>query len=237
MNRGARADAMALPGDVPERHNAIEPSPADSMTRCPRLAAFALTLLVAGAVHAEQKFFGLTSKQVSDVGTCSGEATLGIAAYMIYSSKKSYEEALSLALKSNETSVPKLPPADIERRLKAVYAAKPINSASWGRKNFEQCVVAKRIPVITERVGTCYTSSFYLSLIVDLRKQGGDSKEKIGVDLTTGMAEGQEKQGMLALVGYYFDRPATEASAQTLLDIRHFLTCASADQRPVSGTP
>jgi len=207
------------------------------MTHLPRLAAFVLTLLLASTAHAEQKFFGLTSRQVSDVGTCSGEATLGIAAYMIFSSKTPYAEALASAQKSNEASDPKLPAADIERRLKAVYAAKPTSSAAWGRGIFEKCVVAKSIPVIRERISTCYISSFYLAMMVDLRKQGGDTKEKIGADLTTGMTAAKEKEAMLALVGFYFDQPAADPNAQTLQDIRHFLTCASADQRPVSGTP
>jgi len=207
------------------------------MTHLPRLAAFALTVLLASTAHAEQKFFGLTSRQVSDVGTCSGEATLSIAAFMIYSSKKPYAEALAAAQKSNEASTPKLPPADIERRLKSVYAAKPTSSAAWGRGVFEQCVAAKAIPVIRERVATCYISSFYLSMMVDLRKQGGDTKEKVGTDMTRGLTDPKEKESMLALINYYFDQPDGDANAQTLLDIRHFLTCASADQRPVSGTP
>lgn len=207
------------------------------MTHLPRLAAFALTVLLASTAHAEQKFFGLTRAQVADVGACSGEATLSIAAYMIYSSKKPYAEALAAAQKSNAASDPKLPPADLERRLKAVYAAKPNNSATWGRGVFGKCVATKAIPVIRERVSTCYMSSFYLSMMVDLRKQGGDTKEKIGTDMTTGMTDPKEKDSMLALIGYYFDRPAEDANAQTLMDIRHFLTCASADQRPVSGTP
>jgi len=207
------------------------------MTHLPRLAAFALTLLLASPVHAEQKFFGLTRAQVANVGTCSGEATLSIAAYMIYSSKKPYAEALAAAQKSNETSDNKLPPADIERRLKAVYAAKPDSSATWGRGVFEKCVATKAIPVIRERVSTCYISSFYLSMMVDLRKQGGDTKEAIGTSMTAGMNDPKEKEGMLALIGYYFDRTPGNDADQTMLDIRHFLTCASADQRPVSGTP
>lgn len=205
------------------------------MTAFPRFAAFILTLLLASTAQAEQKFFGLTAGQVSDVGVCSGEATLSIASYMIYTSKKPYAEALALALKSNETSNPKLPVADVERRLKAVYAAKPTSSADWGGRNFEQCVVAKGIPVVRERINTCYVPSFYMSLIVDLRKQGGDSKESIIADVTADIADAKRKENLVSLIAYYYDRSTTESNTQSTLDIRHFLTCASADQRPVSG--
>jgi hypothetical protein len=201
-----------LSGRFVRGHNALLRPSAIPMTHLPRLAAFALTVLLASTAHAEQKFF-------------------------VYSSKKPYAEALAAAQKSNEASTPKLPPADIERRLKSVYAAKPTSSAAWGRGVFEQCVAAKAIPVIRERVATCYISSFYLSMMVDLRKQGGDTKEKIGTDMTRGLTDPKEKESMLALINYYFDQPDGDANAQTLLDIRHFLTCASADQRPVSGTP
>jgi hypothetical protein len=208
------------------------------MISFPRLTAFAVTLLLAaGNAHAEQKFFGLTARQVSDVGACSGEATLGIASFMMYSNKKPYADTLAAALKANETADPKLPAADIQRRLKAVYDAKPPSSASWAQQNFERCVIARKIPVITERIRTCYVTSFYMSLMVDLRKRGGDSKERIVQDLTANIPDAKQKEGLVALIGYYFDQPpTTDPNAQAILDIRHFLTCASADPRPVSGT-
>ncbi len=205
------------------------------MTAIARFAAFALTLMLATTAQAEQKFFGLTSAQVTAVGACSGEATLGIASYMIYATKKPYAEALALAQKSNQSSDPKQPAADIERRLKAVYAAKPPSSASWSSLNFEQCVVARNIPVIRERINTCYMSSFYMSIIIDIRKQGGDSKEKIVADMTANLTDPAQKQALLGLINYYYEQPAISQTEQSVLDIRHFLTCASPDQRPVSG--
>jgi hypothetical protein len=237
MNRSTRmrlARFTAAPGE-----GTMPPfqRPAAAMTRFIRLAAFALTLSLASTVHAEEKYFGLTRTQVSDVGKCSAETTLGIAAYMMYSARKPYAETLALALKANQSSDPKLPPADIERRLKAVYAAKPPSSASWGGRNFEQCVLAKKIPVIRERINTCYITSFYMAMMVDLRKNGGDSKEKISTDMTASVTDPKQKDGLTSLIAYYYDQPAaTDPTAQSILDIRHFLTCASADQRPVSGS-
>lgn len=206
------------------------------MTAIYRLAALSLTLLLAPTAQAEQKYYGLSGTQVSTVGACAGEASFGIASYMIYLSKKPYAEALALAQKSNASSNPKLPAADIERRMKAVYAAKPPSSASWGSSNFQQCILAKAIPVVPERINTCYISSFYMAMIVDVRKQGGNSKETIGKDLTASMTDPAQKQALLALINYYYEQPAISATEKSVLDIRHFLTCASADQRPVSGT-
>ncbi len=206
------------------------------MTHRLRFAALFLTLLLSSTAQAEQKYFGLTAAQVADVGQCSGEATLGIASYMVYATKKPYAEALALSQKSNENSEPKLPAADIERRLKAVYDAKPASSANWASQNFEQCIVAKTIPVVRERINTCYISSFYMSIIIDVRKQGGDSKEKIGADMTANLTDPNQKQALLDLISYYYEQPAISQDAQSVLDIRHFLTCASDDQRPVSGS-
>jgi hypothetical protein len=238
MNRSGRQSRYAFSGSASAgtmRLFLYRPSP---MTRFPRLTAFAVTLLLAASsAQAEQKFFGLSGQQVSNVGACSGEATLGIAAFMMYSNKKPYADTLASALKANETADPKLPVADIERRLKAVYDAKPPSSASWAQQNFERCVIAKKIPVIAARVRTCYVTSFYMSLMVDLRKRGGDSKERIVQDLTTNVPDAKQKEGLVALIGYYYDQPpSADPNAQAILDIRHFLTCASADQRPVSGT-
>lgn len=236
MNRGTRRWPRCFTRRPGEGTMRPFQRPAALMTRFTRLAAFALTVLLASTAQAEEKYFGLTRAQVSDVGKCSGEATLGIASYMMYSAKKPYAETLALAQKANETSDPKLPPADIERRLKAVYAAKPPSSASWGGRNFKQCIVAKKTPVIIERIDTCYITSFYMAMMVDLRKNGGDSKEKISADMTANVTDPKQKDGLVSLIAYYYDQPpATDPTAQSILDIRHFLTCASADQRPVSG--
>lgn len=206
------------------------------MTPFLRPGAFALTLLLAATTaHAEQKVFGLNRAQVSDLLNCSGESTLSLAAYLMYSSKKPYAEALASALKANQDSETKLPAADIERRLKAVYAAKPPNSAAWAQTVFSQCVVARAIPVTRERIDSCYTTSFFLSMMVDLRKNGGDSRERIAADMSGGVTDAQQKKNLLALVDYYYDRPATSQDTQIVEDMRHFLVCASPDQRPVSG--
>ena len=196
------------------------------------LAVLACLLAAAGPARAEKKIFGLTSQGAGDTLLCASESSMALGAYLLYETGRPLEETLPIA---RQSATGKAQPADAERRLRAVNAAKPRTTAQWGRQVFQSCLAQKLVPLPVARTGNCYMLTFYLAAVVPVHKANGHTPKTMMDIIVTKEADPTFRTKLEPLVVEYYGRSDADPRKNNVSDLGRFLKCANPGQPAVSG--
>jgi hypothetical protein len=197
------------------------------------VAALACTLLAAPEAAAEKRIYGLTQAATSNTLHCAAESSLGLGAYLLYETGHPLEKTLPVAL---ATEAAKSEPKEVERRVRAVYAAKPTSPANWGTQVFQNCLVMKSVPLDYTRTGNCYLLTFYLATVVTLHRDAGRTDQQILDQMISPKADANFRAHVLKLIAEYGARGIADPRKNSIDDLGRFLQCVSPTQPAVSNS-
>jgi hypothetical protein len=188
------------------------------------LATLLGTLLAATNAAAEKKIYGLTPVAVSNTMNCAAEASLALGSYVVFESGEPIEKTLPVALAS---AAGKAEPKNTERRLRQIYAAKPMQPTAWGRQVFQNCLAMKVVPIDYARSGNCYLLTYYIATVVPLYKSQGLDNGQIVAEIVPGKPDPAFKDRVRKLVDQYAARDTANARKNNVADTSSFLQCVA----------
>jgi hypothetical protein len=197
------------------------------------LAALACTLAMATDALAEKRIYGQTQVAAGNTLRCAAEASLSLGAYLLYETGKPIEQTLPIAMTS---AAAKADARETERRLRAVYAAKPVSPPAWGTQVFQQCLVNKAIPLDYTRSGNCYLLTFYLGAVVPLHQAQGMTNQQILAQVVPGSADAAFRTRVQVLVNEIVVRGNVDPRKNNVQDLGRFLQCVAPGQPAVSDS-
>jgi hypothetical protein len=195
------------------------------------LAATAAMLAVSAPALAEKKIYGQTQVATGNTLHCANEASLGLGAYLLYETGQPLEKTMPYALNSE---VGKADPKEAERRMRAIYAAKPTSPAQWGTQVFQNCLVMKSVPLDHTRSGNCYLLTFYLAAVTTMHREAGRTEQQILDQMISPQADKTFRERVLAKIREYSARGNADPKKNSTIDLGTFLQCVTPSAPPVS---
>ena len=196
------------------------------------LAALLGTLLAAPDALAEKRIYGQSPISVSNTMNCAAEASLALGAYLLFETGAPIEQTLPVALSS---AAAKSDPKNTERRLRAVYDAKPVSASVWATQIFQGCLAMKVVPVDYARSGNCYLLTYYLAAVVPLHKSRGMDNQQILQQVVPGKPDPAFLARVQKLVDEYATRGNANPRKNNVTDTGRFLQCVSPGVPAVSN--
>lgn len=188
------------------------------------VAAFVGATGIASAQATTESLYGLSKEQVSDTMTCAGSAGYDMVMFEFFHSGEPIDKTLPMA-----TSMSKdvMPPAEVEQRLRAVYAAKPANVTEWSRNRFAQCLAQAQVPIEAARARRCYQHTFFLAARVPMAKARGLTREQYVAGFDLAGMDPANRANFDRLITLLWDRDPNATPENHLQDIAFFLKCAT----------
>jgi hypothetical protein len=184
---------------------------------------------LASAVHAEQRVYGLTRPQVVASLTCGSWTALDMVMHANAKGDEPFEAVLANVLKVGDADgdgVP-WPRADIERHLRAAFAAKAAPSTQFARDQFVACLVAQQVPLDPALAGRCYMASFLPAALVPMAKDRGLDRAVYIAGVTPQDAPPDVQDAFRRIAGALWDRDPANAQKNAMEDVASFLACAA----------